>query len=115
MAKCQHCGRTLTRHERYCYHCEQDVSKMVDEEERPRIPTPQPYRIKEDAQKFAKLVKKFFSKKKKAIEIPAYCVKCKKKVIMQNPKEYIMKNKTRAYKGTCPACSRKVFRIVARK
>jgi hypothetical protein len=41
----------------------------------------------------------------------AYCVKCKKKVEIQNPKQIIMKNKRPATKGTCPKCRTTVFRI----
>ncbi len=41
----------------------------------------------------------------------AYCVKCKKKVEIQNPKQVIMKNKRPATKGTCPKCRTTVFRI----
>jgi hypothetical protein len=32
----------------------------------------------------------------------AYCVKCKKKVEIQNPKQIIMKSKRPATKGVCP-------------
>jgi hypothetical protein len=41
----------------------------------------------------------------------AYCVKCKKKVEIQNPKQVVMKNKRPATKGTCPKCKTTVFRI----
>ena len=47
-------------------------------------------------------------------EIPmvtAYCVKCKKKVTMKDPKAITMKNGRPAKKGTCPKCKTKVFRI----
>jgi NAD-dependent SIR2 family protein deacetylase len=43
----------------------------------------------------------------------AYCVKCKKKVEIQNPKKVVMKNKRPAIKGTCPKCRTAVFRIGA--
>ncbi|UZE92440.1 MAG: hypothetical protein IB616_01115 [Methanosarcinales archaeon] len=43
--------------------------------------------------------------------VEAYCVKCKKKVTVQNPQQVIMKNKRKATKGTCPNCGTKVFRI----
>ena len=39
-----------------------------------------------------------------------YCVKCKKKVEMQNPKKITMKNKRPATQGVCPKCGTKVFR-----
>ena len=41
----------------------------------------------------------------------AYCVKCRKKVEMQNAEQITMKNGKPATKGICPACGTKVFRI----
>ena len=41
----------------------------------------------------------------------AYCVKCRKKVEIENPKQVTLKNKRKAFKGTCPNCGTKVFRI----
>jgi predicted RNA-binding Zn-ribbon protein involved in translation (DUF1610 family) len=41
----------------------------------------------------------------------AYCVKCKKKVEIQNPKNVTLKNKRPAVKGVCPKCGTVVFRI----
>ncbi len=41
----------------------------------------------------------------------AYCMKCRKKVEMNNPKKITMKNKRPATQGTCPRCGTKVFRI----
>jgi len=41
----------------------------------------------------------------------AYCVKCKKKVEIRNPKQVTLKNKRPAVSGTCPSCGTKVFRI----
>lgn len=41
----------------------------------------------------------------------AYCVKCRKKVDIGNPKLITMKNKRPATQGVCPACGTKVFRI----
>ncbi len=43
----------------------------------------------------------------------AYCVKCKKKVDIQNPKNVKLKNKRPAISGVCPKCGTKVFRIGA--
>ena len=43
--------------------------------------------------------------------VEAYCVKCKEKVEVKDPKQVIMKNKRKATKGTCPKCGTKVFRI----
>lgn len=41
----------------------------------------------------------------------AYCVKCRKKVEIRNPRLITMKNKRPATEGVCPACGTKVFRI----
>ncbi len=43
--------------------------------------------------------------------VTAYCVKCRKKVEMKDPKEVTLKNGRPAAKGTCPDCATKVFRI----
>ena len=41
----------------------------------------------------------------------AYCVTCKTKREIKNPKETIMKNGKDAVKETCSVCDCKVFRI----
>jgi DNA-directed RNA polymerase subunit RPC12/RpoP len=41
----------------------------------------------------------------------AYCMKCRKKVEMKNPKAVTLKNKRPATQGSCPNCGTKVFRI----
>ncbi|MBN1692817.1 MAG: hypothetical protein JW845_04600 [Dehalococcoidales bacterium] len=41
----------------------------------------------------------------------AYCMKCRKKVEMRNPKAVTLKNGRPATQGTCPSCGTKVFRI----
>jgi len=41
----------------------------------------------------------------------AYCVKCKAKQTMNDPKEITMKNGKPATTGICPACGTKMFRI----
>jgi len=41
----------------------------------------------------------------------AYCMKCKKKVEIKNPKAITMKNKRSATQGVCTRCGTKVFRI----
>lgn len=41
----------------------------------------------------------------------AYCVKCRAKRQMANPRTIIMKNKKPATQGTCPVCKTKMFRI----
>jgi len=43
----------------------------------------------------------------------AYCVKCKKKVEIQNARKVTLKNKRPAVQGVCPKCGTKVFRIGA--
>jgi Zn finger protein HypA/HybF involved in hydrogenase expression len=49
--------------------------------------------------------------KRKEVEMQAYCVKCRRKVEIKNPKSITMKNKRRATQGVCPRCGTKVFRI----
>ncbi len=41
----------------------------------------------------------------------AYCVKCKQKREMKEPKEVTMKNGKKATTGTCPSCGTKMFKI----
>jgi len=41
----------------------------------------------------------------------AYCMKCRKKREMGNPRSITMKNKKPATQGTCPVCGTKMFRI----
>ncbi len=45
----------------------------------------------------------------------AYCVKCKTKRIIKNPKETTMKNGRPAIRGICSVCGSKVFRIIKMK
>jgi hypothetical protein len=49
----------------------------------------------------------------------AYCVKCKAKREMVDPKNVTMKRKGgktgKAAQGTCPKCSTKMFRILPNK
>lgn len=37
MAVCPLCGRNLTKDERICWFCEQDVHEVIDEEQKPKI------------------------------------------------------------------------------
>ena len=37
MPKCPYCGKNLYETERYCWHCEQDISKVINKEEEPKI------------------------------------------------------------------------------
>ncbi|NHV97446.1 MAG: hypothetical protein HA494_06640 [Thaumarchaeota archaeon] len=41
----------------------------------------------------------------------AYCVKCRKKVEIKDPKPTTLKNNKPAIVGVCPNCGTKVFRI----
>ena len=41
----------------------------------------------------------------------AYCVKCRTKREMNDPKSITMKNGKPATQGTCPVCGTKMFRI----
>lgn len=43
--------------------------------------------------------------------VDAYCVKCKSKKEMKDPKNITMKNGKPAIRGTCPSCGTKMFRI----
>ncbi len=45
----------------------------------------------------------------------AYCVKCREKREIQNPKEVTMKNGRNAVEGTCGVCGTKLFRMVGNK
>lgn len=40
-----------------------------------------------------------------------YCVKCKAKREMKDPKSIVMKNGRKATQGTCPVCGTKIFKI----
>ncbi len=41
----------------------------------------------------------------------AYCLKCRTKTQISNPKQVTLKNGRPATQGTCPKCGTKVFRI----
>ena len=41
----------------------------------------------------------------------AYCMKCRAKVEIKNPKSIVMKNGKPATQGICPTCGTRVFRI----
>ena len=109
MTKCPYCGRKIIEHERYCYFCQQSIGKHVDKAQRIDL-EPKPYGIKDDLNKIKSVFKKISPKEKP--KIMAYCVKCNNKVIVKDPKIYIMKNNRKSIKGTCPFCSRKVFRVI---
>lgn len=44
----------------------------------------------------------------------AYCVKCKGKKEVTDPKEVVMKNKRKAVKGKCPDCGTSMFCILGK-
>ena len=44
----------------------------------------------------------------------AYCVKCREKREMQNARRIVTKNGRNAMEGTCPVCSTRLFRFIAR-
>lgn len=48
---------------------------------------------------------------KSASTTTAYCVKCRAKKEMKNPKIITMKNGKPATQGVCPTCGAKIFRI----
>ena len=41
----------------------------------------------------------------------AYCMKCRKKVEIKNPKQVTLKTNRPAMEGICPVCGTKVFRL----
>lgn len=49
-----------------------------------------------------------------AAAVEAYCVKCKAKRDMKDPKENIMANGRKAMKGTCPTCGTGMFKIMGK-
>ena len=53
----------------------------------------------------------YSNEKRQEAVMQAYCVKCRKKVEIKNPKAMTMKNKRPATQGVCPNCASKVFRI----
>jgi len=52
-----------------------------------------------------------FSVKKGDEIMQAYCMKCRTKKEMKEPKVITMKNGRPATQGTCPTCGTKMFRI----
>jgi hypothetical protein len=47
--------------------------------------------------------------------VEAYCVKCREKRQVRDPKSVTMKNGRNAIEGTCPVCGTKLFRMVSDK
>jgi len=54
---------------------------------------------------------RLFSNKKEVDQMQAYCMKCRAKKEMKDPKAITMKNGKPATQGTCPTCGTKMFRI----
>jgi len=44
----------------------------------------------------------------------AYCVRCKAKKEIKDPKNVTLKNGRKAVQGTCPTCGTKLFRILGK-
>lgn len=49
------------------------------------------------------------------IVFEAYCVKCRQKRTMENPKETVTKNGRSALEGNCPICGTRLFRFISRQ
>jgi Zn finger protein HypA/HybF involved in hydrogenase expression len=49
--------------------------------------------------------------KKGGEQMQAYCMKCRAKREIKNPRSIIMKNRRPATQGVCPVCGTKMFRI----
>jgi len=47
--------------------------------------------------------------------VEAYCVKCKSKKEMNDPKEVVLKNGRNALQGKCPDCGTTLSRILGMK
>ena len=52
-------------------------------------------------------------RRKKEEKWEGFCVKCRKKVIIQNPEVVTLKNGRKAVKGTCPNCGTAVYRFIS--
>jgi len=42
----------------------------------------------------------------------AFCVRCRKKVVVQNPEIVTLKNGRKAVRGRCPYCGGVVYRFI---
>ncbi len=47
--------------------------------------------------------------------VKGFCVKCRKKVDIKNPREVTLKNGRKAIKGKCPICGTTVYVFVPSK
>jgi len=53
----------------------------------------------------------YSSKQKGGMTMQGYCVKCRAKREMKDPKSITMKNGRPATQGVCPVCGTKMFKI----
>jgi Zn finger protein HypA/HybF involved in hydrogenase expression len=53
----------------------------------------------------------YLNSKEGFIMVQAYCMKCRAKKEMKDPKSITMKNGRPATQGVCPTCGAKMFRI----
>ena len=44
--------------------------------------------------------------------VEAYCMRCRARRVMVNPRRVILKNKRPAMRGTCPVCGGSMFRFI---
>lgn len=54
---------------------------------------------------------KLFLEGEVIIMVEGYCMKCKAKREMKDIEEVTMKNGRKAYRGVCPVCGTKMFKI----
>jgi len=47
-------------------------------------------------------------------KLVGYCLKCKKKVLIKNPRKVVVKNHP-FIKGECPICGTTVWRVISKK
>lgn len=52
------------------------------------------------------------AKQKLLIDVEGYCVKCREKRVMDEPRATTMKNGNPGAKGTCPECGTGMFKIL---
>jgi len=52
-------------------------------------------------------------RRKKEEKWEGFCVKCRKKVVIQGPEVVTLKNGRKAVKGTCPNCGTVVYRFIS--
>jgi len=55
-----------------------------------------------------------YSEVNKLVTYEGFCVKCRKKVTIKDPKIVTLKNKRKAVKGVCPNCGTAVYRFLGK-